>query len=95
MTVWFGGLYEEGNRGWLITLEDNEAARKSFKPMDWNHYKIIMNGKKIKSWVNGVLAVVDTTDNISASGFIGLQCEGHRGQSDKKVLFKNIKIKEL
>lgn len=92
--AWSGGLYEMGNRGWLVTLARNEAARKAFKPMDWNHYKIIMDSNKIQTWVNGVLAV-DTTDDMSKSGFLGLQCEGHRGQVDKKVLFKNIKIKEL
>ncbi len=94
--AWSGGLFEEGNRGWLVTLADNEAARKSFKPMDWNHYKIVMNGNKIQAWVNGIITV-DTIDEMSASGFIGLQFhEAYREwQVDKKVLWKNIKIKEL
>ena len=94
--AWSGGLYEPGNRGWIVTLADNEAARKSFKPTDWNHFKIIMDGNKIQTWVNGVLAV-DTTDDMSASGFLGFQFHKayRKWQVDKKALWKNIKIKEL
>ncbi|MBA7526337.1 hypothetical protein ES705_18499 [subsurface metagenome] len=94
--AWSGGLYEPGNRGWVVTLADNEAARKSFKPMDWNHFKIIMDGNKIQTWVNGVIAV-DTTDDMSASGFLGFQFHKayRKWQVDKKVFWKNIKIKEL
>jgi len=94
--AWSGGLYEPGNRGWIVTLAGNEAARKAFKPMDWNHFKIVMNGTKIQTWVNNI-QTVDITDNMSASGIIGLQF--HRAYSDyqinKKSMWKNIRIKEL
>jgi len=94
--AWSGGLYEPGNRGWIVTLKGNEPARKAFKPMDWNHFKIVMNGNKIQTWINDV-PIVDTTDNMSSSGFIGLQFHGayHDWQKDKKSLWKNIRIKEL
>jgi hypothetical protein len=94
--AWSGGLYEPGNRGWVVTLAGNESGRKAFKPMDWNHFKIVMNGNKIQTWVNGV-PTVDTTDDMSASGFIGLQFHGayREWQKDKKSMWKNIKIKEL
>lgn len=94
--AWSGGLYEPGNRGWIVTLAGNETARKAFKPMDWNHFKIEMNGNKIKTWVNGV-PVVDTTDDMSSTGFIGLQFHGayREWQINKKSMWKNIRIKEL
>jgi hypothetical protein len=94
--AWSGGLYEPGNRGWIVALKDNEAGRKAFKPMDWNHFKIVMNGNKIQTWVNGI-PTVDTTDDMSSSGFIGLQFHGayREWQKDKKSMWKNIKIKEL
>lgn len=94
--AWSGGLYEPGNRGWIVTLAGNEAAREAFKPMGWNHFKIEMNGNKIQTWVNGV-PVVDTTDDMSSSGFIGLQFHGayREWQKDKKSMWKNIRIKEL
>jgi hypothetical protein len=94
--AWSGGLYEPGNRGWIVTLAGNETARKAFKPMDWNHFKIVMNGTKIQTWVNNI-QTVDITDNMSASGIIGLQF--HRAYNDyqinKKSMWKNIRIKEL
>lgn len=94
--AWSGGLYEPGNRGWLVTLADNETAGKAFKPMDWNHFKIVMDGNKIKSWVNDIL-IVDIIDDMSVSGFIGLQFHGASSelQKNKKSMWKNIKIKEL
>ena len=93
--AWSGGLYEPGNRGWLVRLTDNEVARKAFKPKDWNHFKILMDGNKIQAWVNGV-QTVDTTDDMNSSGFIGLQFHGAgKEQNDMKSYWKNIKIKEL
>lgn len=94
--AWSGGLYEPGNRGWLVTLKGNDQARKAFKPSDWNHYKIIMDGNKIQVWVNDV-QTVDTSDNMSAKGFIGIQLHGagDEWQKDKKSMWKNIRIKEL
>jgi hypothetical protein len=94
--AWSGGLYEPGNRGWIVTLAGNETARKAFRPMEWNHFKILMKGNKIQTWVNDVLTV-DTTDDMSASGFLGLQFHGASfvWQKDKKSMWKNIRIKEL
>jgi len=96
--AWSGGLYEPGNRGWLVSLTHSryETARKAYKRLDWNHFKIVMNGNRIQTWVNDV-PIVDTTDNMSASGFIGLQYHGAGGKSEKDetTMWKNIKIKEL
>ena len=94
--AWSGGLYEPGNRGWVVTLADNEAARKAFKPMDWNHFKIVMNGNKIQTWVNGILAT-DVKDDVFDEGFIGFQMHKvyNKEQEGKMMFWKNIKIKEL
>jgi hypothetical protein len=94
--AWSGGLYEPGNRGWIVTLAGNEPARQAFKPMEWNHFKILMNGNRIQTWVNQIPAV-DTTDDMSSTGFIGLQFHGASfdWQKDKKSMWKNIRIKEL
>jgi len=94
--AWSGGLYEPGNRGWLVTLKGKNETRKAFKPFDWNHYRILMDGSKIQVWVNGV-QTVDTTDEMTSSGFIGIQFHGagDEWQKDKKSMWKNIRIKEL
>jgi hypothetical protein len=89
-------LYEPGNRGWLVPLTGNEEARKAFKPMGWNHFKILMDGDKIQVWVNGI-ETVNTMDDMSSSGFFGIQFHGagREYQKDKKSYWKNIRIKEL
>ena len=94
--AWSGGLYEPGNRGWVVTLDGNEKARQAFKNMEWNHFKVKMDGNRIQSWVNDI-PVVDTVDDMSASGFIGLQYHGvySGNQKDKTTMWKNIRIKEL
>lgn len=93
---WSGGLYEPGNRGWVVTLADNEKARKAFNRTDWNHFKVMMDGNKIQIWVNDILTV-DTIDEMSKSGFIGIQFHGayNENQNNKKSMWKNIRIKEL
>jgi len=94
--AWSGGLYEPGNRGWLVPLTGNEEARKAFKPMGWNHFKILMDGDKIQVWVNDI-QTVNTIDDMSSSGFFGIQFHGagREYQKDKKSYWKNIRIKEL
>ncbi|MDH3709920.1 MAG: DUF1080 domain-containing protein [Cyclobacteriaceae bacterium] len=94
--AWSGGLYEPGYRGWLVDLSQNKEAGAAFDPNGWNKMKVEAAGNSIKTWVNGVLAV-DTTDDLLASGFIGLQYHEayHSNQAGKKVYWKNIRIKEL
>ena len=89
--AWSGGLYEQGRRGWLQNLKDNEAARKAFKVGEWNKYRIVCNGDSIKSWVNGVPAT-DYVDSMDLDGVIALQV--HVGK-DTEVRFRNIRLQDL
>jgi hypothetical protein len=93
---WTGGFYEEGGRGWLVPLTENEAARKAFKPGEWNHFRIMADGNRFQTWINGVQAV-ETTDDKSGTGFIALQLHSIRNedQAGLRVLWKNIRIHEL
>jgi hypothetical protein len=91
-----GGIYDEGRRGrFLADLADNEAARKAFKPNDWNHFRIEARGDNIKVAINGVPAV-DLKDDVTAKGFIGLQVHGVGSRTEPmEVRWRNMKIKEL
>jgi hypothetical protein len=93
--MWTGGIYDEGRRGWLYNLENNEPARKAFKPNEWNKFHIECKGDSIKTWLNGV-PVADLKDSVTPSGFIGLQVHaiGKREQP-LEVRFRNLRIKEL
>lgn len=88
-----GGIYDEGRRGWLNDLKNNEAARKAFKPGDWNHYRIEASGDSIKTFVNGVPAA-DLKDSMTPSGFIGLQVHSAK-KAGMEIRWRNIRIQEL
>ena len=87
--AWSGGIFDEGRRGWLADLEDNTVGKKAFKQNEWNSYRIEAIGDTIKTWVNGVPAA-HLIDNMTASGFIGLQV--HQGKEGRKISWKNIRI---
>jgi hypothetical protein len=93
--AWSGGIYDEGRRGWLDDLADNESARKAFKPGDWNHFRIECRGPSIKTFINGVKAA-DLRDDMTPKGFIALQVHGVGGATDpREVRWRKIRIKEL
>jgi hypothetical protein len=91
--AWTGGIYDEGRRGWLLSLDENAAARQAFRQGEWNHFRIEAIGDSIKTWLNGVLAA-DLRDAMTASGFIGLQVHGS-DTAGLEVRFRNINILEL
>jgi hypothetical protein len=92
--AWSGGIYDEARRGWLYPLEFNPAAKKAFKPNDWNHYKIECIGNSIRTWINGVPCAY-VIDDMTPKGFIALQVHSIQKQEDegKEIHWKNIKIK--
>jgi hypothetical protein len=92
---WSGGIYDEGRRGWLFDLKDNEPARKAFKQNEWNKYRIECKGDSIKTWINDVPAA-DLKDSLSPSGFIALQVHGVGNKEEPlEVRWRNIRLQEL
>lgn len=98
--AWSGGLYDEARRGWFISpkKDDPESVKAfraragdCFKRNDWNLYRITCEGTHIKIEVNGVLTS-EFDDNMDASGVIGIQHHGEKGQTYR---FRNLRIKEL
>lgn len=90
---WSGGIFEEGGRGWLYTLDYNATAKKAFKTGEWNHYKIACIGNTISTWVNGVHTAY-LIDGAAQDGFIALQMEAISPEQTpgKQVRFKNIRL---
>ena len=102
--AWSAGLYYEAGSdkrpaGWLQDLTHNEAARKAFKLGEWNHLRIVADGRHIQSWLNGVPAADFTEADdaaFSSRGFIGLQVHAvGDAKEPKEVRFRNIKLTEL
>jgi hypothetical protein len=97
---WSGGLYDEGRRAWFISPKKGDAASEAafkgragnaFKRNDWNTYRITCQGDRIRIEVNGVVTT-DIRDDKDASGPIGIQHHGEKGQTYK---FRNLRIKPL
>ena len=91
--AWSGGIYDEGRRKWLVTLKDNPKAQKAFKQNEWNTYRIEAIGDTIKTWINEVPAA-HLIDEMTASGFIGLQVHSIKGEQKEgtEIKWKNIHI---
>lgn len=93
--AWSGGIYDEGRRGWLNKLEDNEPARKAFKQGEWNTFRVECRGDSIKTWINGVPAA-DLKDDMTPEGLIALQVHGVGAEKEpREVRWRNIRIQEL
>ncbi len=98
--AWSGGLYDEARRMWFISpIKGNAASEAEFKKRagdtfkrdEWNTYRITCKGSKIKIEVNGIVTT-DIVDDKDASGVIGIQHHGEKGQTYK---FRNLRIKLL
>jgi len=80
-------------RNVVASLGDKKELKASIKNNDWNTMHIIVKGKHMQHFVNGVLMseVTDLdTQNSSNTGFIGVQV--HTGPP-MKVEYKNFKLK--
>lgn len=91
---WSGGIYDEGRRGWLYTMEVNPEGKRAFKNNTWNKYRLECIGNTIRTWVNGV-PTAHVVDDVTAKGFISLQVHSiEKGQvPGTQVRWRNIRIK--
>lgn len=70
------------------------APKGTYKPEDWNHFKIVAKGDHIQTWLNGV-QVANVNDSDKATGYIALQLHGIGNSKEKigqKVWWRNIRL---
>jgi hypothetical protein len=91
-----GNFWDEGRRTRWLDLTVNAAEKQAiYKPGQWNHYRVIAQGNRIRSFVNSV-PVADFTDDRDASGLIGFQVHSvKKGAGPYTVSWKNIRIRKL
>jgi len=91
-----GGVYDEARRGKFLNASGpTDAIRKLLKENEWNKYRVICRGSSIQTWVNGV-QVTDLKDDVTPSGFIGLQVHGVGQRADPlTVQWRNLRLREL
>lgn len=93
--AWSGGIYDEANRGWLVTLANNPEGQAAYKKSDWNQYRIEAIGNNIRIWLNGV-NTANLTDDYYSEGFIAFQVHGignDKEKEGKEIKWRNIRIK--
>lgn len=90
-----GRIYDEARRGrWLDNKQPTPETKMAFKKGEWNQYRVLAEGDRIQTWVNGV-PVADTRDGEDAKGHIGLQVHGiARGAGPFQVRWRNLMIRE-
>jgi hypothetical protein len=91
--AWSGGIYDEGRRGWLYSLDINKPAQQAFKKGEWNTVRIEAIGNNIRTWLNGV-PCANILDNLTPSGFIGLQVHSvsKPEEAGVNILWRHIRI---
>jgi acetyl esterase/lipase len=89
-----GAFYDEARRGRWID-EPKPAAKDAFEDDGWNRYRIVVQGNRYRSWLNGT-ATADFTDDVDERGFIGLQVHGiKKGTGPYEVRWRNVRLREL
>lgn len=92
---WWGKMYDESRRNKVIAESaDLKAVNAAVKNGDWNEYRILAEGPRIQSWVNGVPALdyTEADSNIALDGRIAIQI--HSGGM-AVVQVKDVHITEL
>ena len=92
---YWGKMYDESRRNKMIALpQDPKALKKVVREDGWNHYRVLCEGPRIRTWINEVLAFdyTEKKPEIPLDGMIGLQAHGG-GRFE--VQFKDMTLKPL
>ena len=96
-----GYIYGEATGlGWLSPEpQEKSHAHEHIKNGEWNQYRVLAEGPRIQTWINGQKVADLTHEDIFKShpkGKIGLQVHGiKKGTGPFEVRWKDIRIKEL
>ena len=83
---------------WLSDQQTVDKGHDFYRAEDWNQFRIVAEGPRMRSWVNGHAVDDITREDVYAThpaGFIGLQVHGIEGEGPFVMKFRKIRIKEL
>lgn len=90
-----GRIWDEARHTRWHDPEPAETARKAYRPGEWNRYRIVARGDRLRTWINDV-PVADVGGVTDVSGFIGLQVHAVRaGTGPFEVRWRNLRIREI
>ncbi len=89
-----GALYDESRRNKILAKPDDELISKIVKHDDWNHYRIVADGPRIRLYLNDELTVdyMEQDDSIPRKGIIAVQVHGG---GKAIVRYKDLRLKRL
>lgn len=85
------GIYESYGRGWLVQIPDEKE--EILKEGEWNTMRILCQGDRVQTWLNGE-PMVDLTDAKIGAGNGRIALQIHDGGAIK-VRWRNLHIKTL
>jgi HEAT repeat protein len=91
---WWGCLYDESRRNRVLAGPPSEERGNPVRVNDWNDYRILCEGKRIRLWINGVPTVdfTESDDSIPLKGVIAVQV--HSG-APMEARYRNLRIRSL
>lgn len=91
---YWGLLYDEYRRGMIQAAERREEVVASIEPGGWQHYRILAEGRRLRSWINGIPSTdyTEVLPDIPLDGIIALQVHGG---GKVQIQVKDIRIKRL
>ena len=91
---WWGCLYDESRRKKVLAGPEAADRDKVVKKDDWNDYRVVCEGRRIRLWINGQPTVdyTEPDETIPQKGLIGLQIHGG---PPSEAWYRNVRIKGL
>jgi hypothetical protein len=91
---YWGALYDESRRNKILASPVKDDLMKVLKPTEWNHYRILCEGRRIQLWINDFQTVdyVESDESIEQSGQIALQIHGG---PPGEAHYRNIRIRKI
>ncbi len=86
-----GGIYESYGRNWLVQIPDEKET--ILKPGEWNTLRIVANGDRVQTYLNGQ-EMVDLKDEKIGAGEGGIALQIHDG-GGIKVRWRDIVLRPL
>ena len=83
--------------GWLSSTRTIEEGHDFFQDEGWNLLRIVADGPRLRSWVNGHAVEDIVREDVYEShprGFIGLQVHGVPDEGPFEMKFRKIRIRE-
>lgn len=91
---YWGCLYDESRRRKILAGPDQKALSEILHPDDWNDYRIVCQGRRVRLWINGVQTVdyQEPDTSIEQDGDIALQIHGG---PPGEAWYRKIRIRKL